>query len=242
MDRRAISVAKVAGIVGVIVAPLAIHAAIATSAWPALIVILPVLQLLILGIAAVIHHPARIKWLVGAVVVLTGALVWAEKSGLSLAAVPGIPHALAYSALLSVFGYSLLPGHEPILTRAVNAVRGPLPPQLIVHTRHATWAWCFFFAAQLVVSGALFLLAPLAVWSFFINILNLPLVLLMFGLEAGYRMLKYRDFPRDSLSDIRRVAAKIMGNHSRRAETARVLLPFNPSLSSYDDHLPADPS
>jgi uncharacterized membrane protein len=208
MNRSVISALKIAGIALIVIAPLAIHAAIATSTWTQLVVVVPVAQLLILGAIAVFRDPARIRWLGPLAVVAAFAIVWAERSGITLTAMPGLPHAMAYSALLVGFGYTLLPGHEAILTRAVTAVRGPLPAEMIVHTRRVTLAWCCFFAAQLLGSLLLYLFAPLEVWSLFINVLNLPLVVLMFVVEGLYRFFRFRDFPRDKLSDIIRVVAK----------------------------------
>lgn len=207
--RRAVGSAfRIAGIALVVLAPLAIHAAIATSTWTQLVVVIPAAQLFILGAIALFRDPARIKWLGPIGVVLGLGFIWAERSGMTLSAMPGLPHAMAYSALLVGFGYTLLPGHEAILTRAVNAVRGPLPPEMIVHTRRVTLAWCCFFAAQLLGSLLLYLFAPLEVWSLFINVLNLPLVVLMFVVEGVYRFFRFRDFPMDKLSDIIRVVAK----------------------------------
>jgi uncharacterized membrane protein len=219
MDRRARVAGKVIGIAALVVAPLVIHAAIATSTYPNLVVVVSVAQLLILGIIAVIRDHARLKWLGVVAAAAAFAIVWAERSELSLSAMPGLPHALAYSALLFGFGYTLLPDHEAILTRVVNAVRGPLPPDLIVHTRRVTLAWCCFFAAQLIGSVVLYFFAPLVVWSFFINVLNLPLVVLMFLVEGLYRFFRFRNFPMDSLSDIVRVVAKTMEKGSRQADT-----------------------
>ncbi len=219
MERRAASAGKTFGIAAVVAAPLAIHAAIATSTWTQLVVAIPIAQLLILGAIAVIRDPARIKWLGPIAVLLAFAIVLAERSGFALTAMPGLPHALAYGALLFGFGYTLLPGQKAMLTRVVDAVRGPLPPELVVHTRRVTFAWCGFFAAQLIGSVTLYLFAPLEVWSFFVNVLNLPLVVLMFVVEALYRLFRFRNFPRDSLSEIIRVVAKTTEKSAQQADT-----------------------
>ncbi|HVA15606.1 MAG TPA: hypothetical protein VNF99_20335 [Stellaceae bacterium] len=212
------SACRIVGIALIVAAPLAIHAAIATSTWTQLIVVIPVAQLLILGTIAAFRDPARIKWLGPLAAILALAIVWAERSGLSLTAMPGLPHAMAYSALLLGFGYTLLPGQEAILTRAVAAVRGPLPAEMIVHTRRVTLAWCCFFAAQLIGSVVLYFFAPLEVWSFFINVLNLPLVVLMFVAEGLYRFFRFRDFPMDRFSDILRVVAKTTEKRTQQAD------------------------
>jgi uncharacterized membrane protein len=48
-------------------------------------------------------------------------------------------------------------------------------------------AWVIFFAAIIIISSLLFFLAPLAVWSIFVNFLTLPLVALMFIAEFMLR-------------------------------------------------------
>ena len=204
----------------VALAPLAIHAAVTSSRWTLLVVAIPAVQLFILGGATAIRDPRRLKWLVPLAVLFLGLILWAEHRGTSLNAMAGIPHAVAYTSLLLGFGYTLLPGHEALLTRIVNAVRGPLPPELIVHTRRVTFAWCCFFAAQLLASAVLYLSTPLETWSFFINVMNLPLVVLMFVVEGLYRAYRFRDFPRDSALDIIRVIGKTMDRHTRQADPA----------------------
>lgn len=201
-------------------APLAIHAAIASSRWTLLVVAIPAVQLLILGGAAAVRDPRRLKWLLPLAALFLGLILWAEHRGVSLNAMAGIPHAVAYTSLLLGFGYTLLPGQEAILTRIVIAVRGPLPPELIVHTRRVTFAWCCFFAAQLLASAVLYMSTPLETWSFFINVMNLPLVVLMFVVEGLYRVYRFRDFPMDSASDIVRVLRKTMDRRMRQADPA----------------------
>jgi uncharacterized membrane protein len=56
-----------------------------------------------------------------------------------------------------------------------------------------------FFAAQLIASALLFALAPLNAWSLFINLLNLPLLALMFAGQWVYRMVRHPDYPRASI-------------------------------------------
>jgi uncharacterized membrane protein len=220
MALSAMAAGRVAGIALIVLAPLAIHAAIATARWTELVVLIPAAQLLILATIAVIRDPARMKWLAPIGVFAAVGLVMAGRAGISLTLMPGIPHALAYASFLIGFGYTLLPGHVAILTRVVDAVRGPLPPEMILHTRRVTFAWCCFFAGQLLLSLLLYVYAPLEVWSFFINVLNLPLVVLMFVLEGLYRLYRFRDFPLDSLSDIIRVVAKTTERSARRVDAA----------------------
>jgi len=118
---------------------------------------------------------------------------------LGLAAVSGISHATAYLFLLWYFGRTLERGREPIITRFARSVHGTLQPGMELFTRKLTIAWCVFFAAQLIASALLFAFAPLDAWSLFINLLNLPLLALMFVGQLVYKMFRYPEFPRTSI-------------------------------------------
>ena len=129
--------------------------------------------------------------------------------GAGLIAVTGLPHALIYAALLAIFGASLRPGREPLVTTFSRRMSGALSAERVAYTRGVTWAWCAFFVAQLVTSLALLLLAPRAVWSFFVTLLNLPLLALMFVGEHTVRPYLLKNAPRHSLEDVRRLIAYI---------------------------------
>lgn len=118
---------------------------------------------------------------------------------LGLAAVSGISHAAAYVFLLWYFARTLARGCEPLITRFARSVHGPLQPGMQLFTRQVTIAWCVFFASQLIVSALLLALAPLSAWSLFINILNLPLLAVMFVGQLAYRAIRHPEFPRASV-------------------------------------------
>ena len=87
-----------------------------------------------------------------------------------------VPHAMAYLTLLVVFAVSLQPGREAIVTILARKARGALSGEIVRYTRRVTWAWCWFFVAQLMGSLVLLLFAPLDAWSLFVNLCNLPLI------------------------------------------------------------------
>lgn len=201
-------------------APFMIHWAIVTNRWPALVIGIPLLQFLIIGGALVARRPLWVKALALALAILGLAWLWPYVARDSFATAPGIPHALAYSSLLFCFAWSLLPGREAILTRAAAYIRGPLPRELHRYTRRVTAAWCVFFAAQLVISAGLFIWAPLEVWSFFINVLNLPLVLIMFMGEYLIRVMRFPTYRHDTIAEMMRGFAKAGINVARQADSA----------------------
>ena len=126
-----------------------------------------------------------------------------------LVAVPATLHTVVYTALLTTFSLSLRPGRTALVTALARRMHGAIPDDMAAYTRGVTWAWCGFFAAQLAASLALFLWAPIAAWSLFVNVLDLPLIVLMFVAEHAYRMVHLRNPPRYSMSDVRRMMGHI---------------------------------
>jgi uncharacterized membrane protein len=92
-----------------------------------------------------------------------------------------------YTLMAWTFGRSLLKGRIPLCTQLADKVHGPLSDQELRYTRSVTLAWVLFFAANLAVTFALSALAPLRIWSLFVNFCSLPLVLLMFVAEFAVR-------------------------------------------------------
>ncbi|OOG48280.1 hypothetical protein B0B52_00640 [Polaromonas sp. A23] len=92
-------------------------------------------------------------------------------------------------ALLGVaFARTLRAGQVPMVSRFAAMIHGPLTPALARYTRQVTWAWSLYFAFMTGLSLLLFWLAPIGVWSAFANLLNLPLLGLMFSAEYVARL------------------------------------------------------
>jgi len=142
-------------------------------------------QLSFFGAMVLLAVPYRHKWLAGgALCLMIGALCWRAVQT-SLIAAAAIPHTVAYLGLLTVFGTSLLPGRDALITSLARHIHAPISDEMAAYTRMLTWIWSAFFAAQLSVSLLLFLFAPLHAWSFFVNVLNLPLLAIMVVGEKG---------------------------------------------------------
>lgn len=110
-----------------------------------------------------------------------------------------LPHVGACLFMLWLFGHTLMAGREALITRLARRIHGKLPAEIERYTLHVTIAWCLFFAGMALASLSLFVLAPLAVWSVFANLLNLPLVAAMFLAEYLYRILRYPNFSHASI-------------------------------------------
>ena len=122
------------------------------------------------------------------------------KIGFVMAA--AVMHWGLYASLLATFGLTLRRGHEPLITGMARRMHGEADDELAAYTRNVTIAWSVFFATQLMLSVTLFCFAPLVVWSFFVNILDIPLVVTMFAAEYAVRLRCLRHPPRHSLAMI----------------------------------------
>lgn len=103
-----------------------------------------------------------------------------------------------YASLLATFALTLRRGHTPLITGMAYRLHGSLSDEMIRYTRSVTVAWSLFFIAQLATSIALFCFAPLTVWSVFVNLLDIPLVVTMFAVEYAVRLRVLRHPPRHS--------------------------------------------
>jgi uncharacterized membrane protein len=100
-----------------------------------------------------------------------------------------IQESCAYTLLGLTFGRSLLPDRVALCTTLADKVHGPLSPRELKYTRQVTAAWTLFFFAVTVGSLLLYALAPLRVWSIYINFCAMPLVGTMFIAENLVRRL-----------------------------------------------------
>jgi hypothetical protein len=116
--------------------------------------------------------------------------------------ISALTHWAIYTGLLLTFALTLRPGREALISGMARRLHGPLAPELATYTRLVTIAWCCFFAAQLMTSVTLFFFAPLPAWSFFVNILDIPLVVAMFTAEYLVRLRCLQNPPRHSLAAI----------------------------------------
>ncbi|HEU0289208.1 MAG TPA: hypothetical protein VFR39_00370 [Burkholderiales bacterium] len=154
------------------------------------------LPLAVLAGWIVVRSTNKLLWLTALLAMGFIVYLLEHQDRLGLAATSGISHTAAYLFMLWYFGHTLARGREPAITRFARRVHGALPPGMELFTRRLTIAWCAFFIAQLSASALLLAFAPLGVWSLFINLLNLPLLAVMFVGQMVYRAIRHPEFPR----------------------------------------------
>lgn len=201
-------------IVALCVVPLAMHFAVATGRAAVFVAALGMLQ--VAAVATLMLHRVfpRIglatRLAVAGSLAAAGLLVALGQSVLwGIVADAAIDHALVYLGLLAVFAASLRPGRVDVVTALATRVKGTLLPEVARYTRRVTMAWCGFFAAELLMSLALYLFAPLSVWSLFVNVLDAPLVAGMFAAEYACRRVVLRRLPHPGILQ----AVRALRNH-----------------------------
>jgi uncharacterized membrane protein len=185
-----------------LVAPLAAHAALVMHRGAAIAATLIAVQAALItwiGLSALVRRALRVG---GAAAVFLLVLVLYRFADNGALVTIAVPHAMVYLTLLVVFAVSLQPGREAVVTLLARKTRGPLSDKTLQYTRRVTWAWCWFFVAQLTASLLLLLFAPRSVLSLFVNLCNLPLVGAMLCTEYIYRQWRHPAHPPERLADM----------------------------------------
>jgi uncharacterized membrane protein len=150
----------------------------------ALVALIP-LTILGLAFARRLRHPA-----VMLLILLPGiAVTWAAWGLLRdhFADLFFVEHAVMMALLAVVFGRTLLPDTEPLVSRFARAVHGELDEPAARYTRGVTLAWTVFFSVIFASSCALYLTHHVPEWSLLANIVTPIAVVLMFVVEYGVR-------------------------------------------------------
>jgi uncharacterized membrane protein len=201
---------KILVVLACIAYPFLVHASIRDGQASSLSLLLVVLPPMLVVTWFLLRAVSRM-WKPVIVAVFLGALYFVtsgQHERIGLIAVDGVMHASLNLFLLWFFGRTLFNGKEPLITQISRRVNGEVKPEIAIYTRHVTMAWCIYFAAQVIVSLLLYLFAPLNVWSLFINVLNLPLLILMFVGEFAWRVTHYPHHSRTTILKAIEVYAK----------------------------------
>ncbi len=110
-------------------------------------------------------------------------------------------HIATNSMLCWFFAHTLFGGRTPIITTLARTIHADMPASIERYTRQVTVAWSAFFVVQVVLSLLIFAFGSIETWSLFANILNWPLVALMFVAEYTCRKRVNRDFPHATIKE-----------------------------------------
>jgi len=224
MRARVRSVLRISLTLVIIASPFMTHFALTAEQWggTAYALVLGQATLGLWLVLTLVRPPYKYA---AAAALLGGSLTLAIlhlKSGLVLSA--ALPHALVNLGLLILFGLSLRPGQTPVITALSHQIHGDLAPNIDRYTRRVTWSWCLFFLFELAGSALLMAFAPVAGWSFFVNVLNAPLIAVLFVGEKLTRSFWVTNPPRERLRDMAQMVAWGGGRltqRDRRGPSAR---------------------
>ena len=172
--------------------PVAMHWLLTSGQWPVLTLILaltpfalPPLSLLTAG------HTA---WGLLAAAALLAASAWGWQTLLHRQDLIYLLQNVGMQALMAgVFGHTLLPGREPLISQLARRIhRDDYSDEIARYTRQATWAWTLYFVGMGLTSVLLFVAAPLALWSYFVNFISFLTLGGMFAAEYGVRRWRLR--------------------------------------------------
>jgi uncharacterized membrane protein len=90
-----------------------------------------------------------------------------------------VQQAGVYGLVMVSFARSLWPGKTPLCTQLAIQMHGTLDASEIAYTRRATAAWAVFYLALTITIVVLFFVAPLKVWSMFVNFATFGLIVAM---------------------------------------------------------------
>jgi uncharacterized membrane protein len=175
--------------------------------WQLLLVFAPLLTVAIWAAFSMVN---KVWWPLLALVLAVAIyyIVAGNYERIGLRAVNGLSDAALNLFLLWLFGRTLLPGKVPLISQIARHINGELEQDIVAYTRQVTIAWCVFFSLEVIISLLLYVFASLDAWSFFINVLNLPLLIIMFISEKAYRTARFPDHPRTSILKVIEVYSK----------------------------------
>lgn len=181
-----------AGLAVIPLLPLLVHEALLTGRWTLAALCVGAGQSAALAALIAARAPRGRRVAIAAGAALAFLWIGSRAARTSLAAAAALSHAALYGGLLLLFVGSLRPGRTPLVTALADRLHGPLPNAVVAYTRRVTWLWVGVFVGQLTASALLLALAPERVWSLFVNVLDLPLVGLVFALEYAWRRRRFR--------------------------------------------------
>lgn len=148
--------------------------------WPLLIAVVPALAMAFDLARRRFGIVALVPLCLAAIAAMT--LIWPYLQA-NVSIVYYVQHIALNLTLGLVFARTLLKGRLPLCTFFAGFLHAEVSPALARYTRQVTVAWSLFFFGVAAISTLLFFLAPVETWSVFANLLDLPLVGLMFFAE-----------------------------------------------------------
>lgn len=105
-----------------------------------------------------------------------------------------LQHGAIHVVLAWTFAITLRPGATPLVSALAERVHTRFTPAMRDYTRRLTAAWAGYFAGMVVLSLAIFALAPWSWWSLYCNVLTPLAVGLVFAADHLWRRWRHPEF------------------------------------------------
>lgn len=168
------------------------------------------------------NAPWTVALLFGPLLLAVAALGWQQRQPLTLAACAALAlvlggvvfrggvvdaqrlyvlqHGGIHLALAWTFGMSLRAGKKPLISGLAEGLHRRLgqsfSPALARYTRGVTMLWAGYFFAMVLLSAALYALAPWAWWSLYCTVFTPLSAVILFVAEYLWRYQRHPEFPR----------------------------------------------
>ena len=166
--------------------------------WSVAVLFGPMLVPIFLGGLARRHVPT----LLGATALTALLVAVVLRGGADVNRLYVLQHAAIHAMLASSFGITLRPGSTALITMMAGRIHTHFTPAMQVYTRQLTALWVAYFVAMIVLSLALYLLAPWVWWSFFCVVLTPLAAVLFFVGEHFWRYHRHPEFERVTLGRV----------------------------------------
>jgi uncharacterized membrane protein len=166
--------------------------------WSAAALFAPMLMLVFAGGIGRRHLPT----LLGATALTALLVAVVLRGGADVNRLYVLQNAAMHATLGFAFGVTLRPGRTALITMMAQHIHTHFTPAMQVYTRQLTAVWVAYFVCMIVLSLALYLLAPWAWWSFFCGVLTPLSAVLFFVGEHFWRYRRHPEFERVTLGRV----------------------------------------
>lgn len=172
--------------------PVAMHLLLTSGQWPVITLLFALAPFALVPFSLL--SAGHLPWGALAAVALLALSGWGWQTLLHRQDLIYLLQNVGMQGLLAgLFGHTLLPGHEPLVSQLARRIhRDDYSDEIARYTRQTTWAWTLYFVAMGLVSVLLFVTAPLAVWSYFVNFISFLTLGAMFAGEYAVRRWRLR--------------------------------------------------
>lgn len=172
--------------------PVLMHWLLTSGQWPLATLLLALAPFALLPLSLL--GAGQTLWAALAAATMLGLSAWGWQALLQQQELIYLLQNVGMQGLMAaIFGHTLLGGQEPLISQLARRIhQDDYSDAIARYTRQATWAWTLYFVVMGLASIVLFVVAPLTVWSYFVNFISFLTLGAMFAGEYAVRRWRLR--------------------------------------------------